>query len=63
VSGGQLVEGKSAFGFLAFLLRLGNRYEAAFALWHLKGPLSVRLSRGSPGRPLLIPIQVVVTTM
>jgi hypothetical protein len=25
---------------LAVLLRLGNRYEAALAFWHLKGPLS-----------------------
>jgi hypothetical protein len=41
---------------LAVLLRLGNRYGAALALWHLKGPLicctwDASKTRSNGGRP------------
>jgi hypothetical protein len=39
-AGEKLVEGNSAFGFCAILLRPEILYGAALALWHLKGPLS-----------------------
>ena len=39
-AGEKLVEGNSAFGFCAILLRPEIFYGAALALWHLKGPLT-----------------------